>query len=1231
MIGGIDSYLPSRNPSTPSLLFIHGHVNNKPMEIMLDTGASFSFLNVEQLKHTEHFRYSTTCRQRFYMADGMTSFSVTGIVELNIQLDNVKTTIPAFVAKHLCTDLILGMDYLSKYDLEIRTKSRSILFNVDDRQVIIPVNTKTPSNIYPTDRRHRTTTPPGSQRQIPVHGGLRPDVSNVRQSSHLSEQVSTSPPDSSMDDLDLSASLIFTNSSPHPQCSSRDRILGFGSKRSIQPSDERSDDRATANMPPEPIYPQLNTVNPSPLNAVRERILHLLSHITERTSHDQLKTLLFRFETTFDTSKYRMATTKIAHAIETHPHTPPVSRCYPTTPALINEMRSIIGKLLDARLVRQSQSSYAAPALLTRKKDQTWRLVIDYKKLNALTIRDHHPLPNMEVTLQTLGAGYSFFTKLDLKSGFWQLPIDEKDRFKTAFITPLGLYEWNVLPQGLCNAPPSFQRVMCDVLSRCTGFSLVYLDDIVIYSRTYAEHLYHLEQVLNALHLHRLTLNLEKCEIAKSSIEYLGHILTSSRITPLPSKISAILSLPEPRSLCQANKFIGALSWYRKFIPDFSTIAAPIHAVTNLPKSRRTKFRWADEQSKSFHELKRVLTSTPLFLDFPDDKYPVLLSTDASKVGLGGVLYQEIDGVRKILFYHSEAISPVQQRYHPIELEALAIFKCVNRMRPFLLGREIIIYTDNCPICHMMEKKIANRRVEKISLLLQEFNIKEIIHVQGRYNCLPDYLSRNPISHDDELIDSEYGLGFEKDQASSSVRLLGAVVTRSKTKAAKPDVRSSTKVDEPLTRSPDLDSSSSLSHRYSTLGSVDHEDFDITRLKERQATDPEIQRVVQALQSNADLSFEFHDGVLYKLFSSPRAHRRRKLIYIPSSMVKSVMTSFHDNPVAGGHFGVKRTIHKIQQQFWWPSMEQSIVDHVQRCLVCQAFNVDRKKRPGFLNPIPAPDGPNLLLGIDYCGPFPTTPDGNRYVLCLTDYFTKFVNAIALPVCTASATAEAVFKEHVCRYGVPKAIISDQGTSFNNQLMLSMSKLLGYHHIFCTAYHPQSNGQTERFNCTFVVQLAKLTDREVNNWDHYLRSIVFAYNTGLHSTTHFSPFELTYGRPANLPISQPPTSFTFSQPNDYFQDLLRSLDYYHTAVKQNISRHQQQSKMRYDHHRSDPHHALGTTVLTRVFINKSKLDPSFSIHPKVIVKHNHPTYWVEDVSTGRMSRVHVNDLRPLTKN
>ncbi|CAF2669091.1 unnamed protein product [Rotaria sp. Silwood2] len=500
-------------------------------------------------------------------SDGLTSFIVTGVVHLNIYIGEIKTSISAYVTPVLCTNLILGMNYL---------------LNSSNSQ---------------------TTT---------------------------------------------------TNTQLN-----------------------------TITTPPSPILPQ-------------QVILNLLSHITYQVQHDQIQSLLLKFQSTFDTSKYTIARTKIFHAIETYPHAPPVSKSYPSNLTTNSEMRLIINKLITAGLIRESKSSYAAPALLIKKKDHSWRLIIDYKKLNSITIKDNYPLPNMEITLQTL------------------------DRFKTAFITPFDLYEWSVFPQGLRNAPPSFQRIMNKVLSSCTDFSLVYLDDIIIFSRTYDEHLIHLKQILNALQLHNLIVNSTKCELVKQTMEYLGHVINSTTITPLPDKIKSISLLPEPKSLAQANRLIGALSWYRKFIPRFASIVAPIHAVTNLTKSNRHKFKWGSEQSKAFRDLKHLLISSPLFLNFPDDTQPVLLSSS-------------------------------QKRYHPIELEALAIFKCINRMKSFLYGRDIIIFTDNCSLC--------------------------------KYNCLPDYLSRHPISYDDELLDSEYGLEFRQDQ-SSSIQLIGAVVTRSKAKAA---------------------------------------------------------------------------------------------------------------------------------------------------------------------------------------------------------------------------------------------------------------------------------------------------------------------------------------------------------------------------------------------------------------------------------------------------------------
>ena len=231
-------------------------------------------------------------------------------------------------------------------------------------------------------------------------------------------------------------------------------------------------------------------------------------------------------------------------------------------------------------------------------------------------------------------------------------------------------------------------------------------------------------------------------------------------------------------------------------------------------------------------------------------------------------------------------------------------------------------------------------------------------------------------------------------------------------------------------------------------------------------------------------------------------NKKKKLIYLPSSMIDDLLQVYHSDPLSG-HFGVQRTYLKIRNKYWWPNMKQSIIQYIQSCLPCQQYNVSRTKKPGRLQPIPPPEGPFQLIGMDYCGPLKQTPRGNQYVLCITDYFTRWIVAVAVPDCSAQTTAEAFFNEYICKYGVPAVILSDQGTHFHNQLMEAMSKLVGYNHTYSTTYHPQSNGMIERFNATFIPQIAKLQDRENNNWDEFLAPVVFAYNTGCHSTTQYS--------------------------------------------------------------------------------------------------------------------------------
>ncbi|CAF4496671.1 unnamed protein product [Rotaria socialis] len=278
----------------------------------------------------------------------------------------------------------------------------------------------------------------------------------------------------------------------------------------------------------------------------QKNICNLIKPITNSEQQDKVKRILDKPVKLFDTTKPTIVINVKSHVIKTLDYPPPSSKPYYSTPAKQDAMYKITQELLQFELIRPSYSPYAAPALLAAKHDGSWRMVVDYKKLNNITIKDNHPLPNMEQTIEVLSNGYQFFSKFDMKSGFWQIPVEEEDRHKTAFITPEGLYEWNVLAQGLKNSPPSFQRVMANILSPCHPFALVYID------------------VLSILLQHNFQLNPSKYSMFRQQIDYLSHTISKQGVTPTNEKIQAIIKLREASTLAEANKFLGAISWYRQ-------------------------------------------------------------------------------------------------------------------------------------------------------------------------------------------------------------------------------------------------------------------------------------------------------------------------------------------------------------------------------------------------------------------------------------------------------------------------------------------------------------------------------------------------------------------------------------------------------------------------------------------------------------------------------------------
>ncbi|CAF2107125.1 unnamed protein product, partial [Rotaria magnacalcarata] len=644
------------------------------MKTMIDTGANRTFISINALHLSYKKQPINNLSRRVLLADGYTSISILGTVHLSINMGDMLTTIKAFIVKELCVDCILGMDFINKYKMIINTEERTVSIRDDHKRTTLQFDVNKHCINYPARLINHIRIPPKRTVSVPVSVALSSAQVLFRPSFKLHQRSPILMLNSSLNIHRHTSFISLHNPTNEVRLLPKGIILGTTTIPTLSFKKDPDIDYSFA----------------------QKNICNLIQPITNSAQKDKVRRVLDKHVKLFDTTKPTIVINVKPHAIKTLDYPPPSSKPYYSTPAKQDAMYKITQELLQFELIRPSYSPYAAPALLVAKHDGTWRMVVDYKKLNNITIKDNHPLPNMEQTIQVLGNGYQLFSKFDMKSGFWQIPIEEEDRHKTAFITPEGLYEWNVLAQGLKNSPPSFQRVMTDILSPCRQFALVYIDDIVVYSRSFEEHLEHIHQVLSILSQHNFQLNPSKCSIFRQQIDYLSHTISEQGVKPNNEKIQAIIKLREPSTLAEANKFLGAISWYRKFIPRFASIAAPIHKITNLTKANRNKFSWSAPQKEAFLQLKQLLITSPLFLDYPDEAHPVILTTDASKVGIGGTLQQHINGEIKNLYYHSQMTSSSQRRYDPIELEALAIWMCFQRMRPYLLGRSIIIYTDHC-------------------------------------------------------------------------------------------------------------------------------------------------------------------------------------------------------------------------------------------------------------------------------------------------------------------------------------------------------------------------------------------------------------------------------------------------------------------------------------------------------------------------------------------------------
>ena len=745
----------------------------------------------------------------------------------------------------------------------------------------------------------------------------------------------------------------------------------------------------------------------------------------------------------------------VQHHVNTEAH-PPINQPLRRIPyAHRAEMLKLVQSMLQNNIIQPSVSPWSSPVVLVKKKDGSLRFCIDYRRLNSITCRDVFPMPRIDDMLEQL-QGKKIFTTLDAKSGYWQVQMDPASRDKTAFWTTNGLYEFLVMPFGLCNAPATFQRLIQQVLSGMgddNPFCCAYINDILVFSDSLEQHVQHLQQVFLRLRTVGLLLHPSKCRFAERSVTYLGHIVSQNGISPDPGKVDAVQQFPIPTTVKAVRQFLGLASYYRRFVPNFAKIAGPLYMLTkqNIP------FQWTIKSQNSFEHLKCLLASPPV-LAYPNFNSTFFLHTDASGDGLGAILEQETDGQLHPLAYTSRTLSKHEANYSVMELEELAIVWALRHFRAYLLGHKCVIYTDHSPLKALLAAPHSNGRRARWSDTLAEFDI-EVHYRPGRTNSNADALSRAPLPQ------------------TAGVNVVNT--PNNATTTAQPNTPTD--------------------HDVPSMGDLQRQDQELAAriLYMETGTLPDDNRVAKKLMLDTS-NFTVLNGVLY--FIDPSSKNLR--LAVPQLLRQTLLVESHAGAFSG-HFAVRGLYKKLRRQYWWQHMYSDVYHHCRSCLTCASYNGSGRRHHPPLNPLPV-GAPFERLGIDIME-MPLTQDGNRYVIVMMDYLTKWVEACAIPDQSSETLARVLVDYVICRHSVPKELLSDRGANLLSGLMLEVCNLTGMKKINTMAYHPQTDGLVENFNRTLQAMLAKHSKAFGTDWDKHLQHLLFAYRTRPHDSTNESPF------------------------------------------------------------------------------------------------------------------------------
>ncbi len=1249
---------------------------------LVDSGASVSCVSRAFLQ--QHKTLARTpiskCKMPHVQGVGGNLVNITGKVDLEIEINQIIMAHTFLVLDKMQQSIIFGCDFLRENDITV-----NIAQGIIELRGIVAEPIGNQSKFFFAYAKRRTLVPPRCEALLPVHSKQAQNFSEL-----LLEPLSRFQEDCMLVGSKMIAQVTegnfmyqVINPTDGPQ------VVEVGQKLCIcSPIETNSiltllTPAKTDNTAPDETEQVMtyDTLETDPqYNEYIKTALNMGVNLENSSLTKEEKQTFLAFlgknRDVFAMDLTELGRTHVhKHSIDTGDASPVRKRFYRQTPEMRAETSRQVQALLDANIIEKSMSQWQSPVVLCKKKCGNWRVAIDYRNLNAVTKFCSWPIPRLECIFDALGeAKASIFSCLDLKSGFWQIPLDRDSREKTGFVTHEGVYQFKMMPMGLVNAPSTFQAVMNEVLRGMTyRNAIVYIDDILLYDRDLTTHMQTLSEVFNRLRDADLKLQPTKCDWAAKEVRYLGHKISREGVSVDDSKIKVVRDFPTPQNVKHVRSFLGLCNYYRRHVKDYSKIVAPLTQLLRLD----SKFSWSTECEHAFQTMKRKLTSAPI-LAFPDMNREFILYTDASQFAISYILGQKgDDGRERVVAYGGRGLRDSERAWPISQREGLALVEGVKYYHVYLANRKFTAVTDHKALEWMKDVKFThtNGRLARWSILLQEYNM-EIVYKKGVIHTNADSLSRRdgyptppeppefnnisvphvtqvntlscqtPVTESDQL---EVRTAHEQDRDELPDREdelteysieVGEEIPPSIIEILAIDVHEAlTQLEDDYYNIDPLELAKSiLVASITDIKQLQREDewyHDMIIYKEsrKYPKDEQASKLVSAEKEE----YLLDEGLLYHLwYPRGKGHKVDRLIKqlcIPQQLRDDILISYHDS-VLGGHQGAERTYQKIRYKYFWPTLYEDVQYYCKSCIACQEGKryIHGKRAP--LHPIP-PNDTFQKLHMDILE-LPETEQGYRYVLVLVDQFSKWPEAFPMKKIGAKEVAKILYNEILCRYGAFSSLVTDRAKNFMSKVMQELCKFFQITKTHTSAYHPSSNGLVEKANSSLISALRMLADKDQTNWPELLPSVMLAYRASpATQSTHMSPYFILYGRECRLPIDVAliPSSDTGTTVAQHITELLSNFETTREVVKENIIHAQSKYKKQYDKKAGANCYTAGDRVWLLVSRRSEgrckKLGKLYTGPYYICVRYGDDTYTLRKCADNKLvaARVHNNRLKP----